>query len=123
MFSNNLTPAEIERLAVLAEELGESIQVIGKILRHGYASVRPEDPKQRDNREQLHIELGDVLAAIQLMRNEGDISHSRLMSMKKAKLKRIDKFLHHNKATATSKPSNDDRPLTAAEVSWKDRGI
>ena len=32
---NNLTPGEAERLAILAEECGEVIQIIGKILRHG----------------------------------------------------------------------------------------
>ncbi len=30
---NELTPAEAERLAYLAEECGEAIQIIGKILR------------------------------------------------------------------------------------------
>ena len=33
---NQLTPAETERLAILAEECGEVIQAVGKILRHGY---------------------------------------------------------------------------------------
>ena len=33
---NELSPAEVERLAILAEEMGEAIQVIGKVLRHGY---------------------------------------------------------------------------------------
>lgn len=32
---NNLTPGEAERLAMLAEECGEVIQAVGKILRHG----------------------------------------------------------------------------------------
>lgn len=33
---NDLSNAELERLALLLEELGEAQQVIGKILRHGY---------------------------------------------------------------------------------------
>lgn len=33
---NGLSPAEVERLALLAEECGEVIQTVGKILRHGY---------------------------------------------------------------------------------------
>jgi hypothetical protein len=38
---NGLTPAEAERLALLAEECGEVIQAIGKVLRHGYESRHP----------------------------------------------------------------------------------
>jgi hypothetical protein len=34
-FSNELSDAEVERLAILAEEMGEAQQCIGKILRHG----------------------------------------------------------------------------------------
>ncbi len=40
---NRLTPAEAERLAMLAEEAAEVIQIVGKILRHGYASYHPDD--------------------------------------------------------------------------------
>lgn len=48
---NRLTPAEAERLALLAEECGEAIQAIGKILRHGYESNHPEFTET--NRTQL----------------------------------------------------------------------
>lgn len=37
-FSNNLTDVEIERLGLLAEECGEVLQLVGKILQHGYES-------------------------------------------------------------------------------------
>ena len=39
---NKLTPAEAERLAMLAEECGEVVQIVGKILRHGYDSQHPD---------------------------------------------------------------------------------
>lgn len=63
---NKLTPAEAERLAMLAEECGEVIQVIGKILRHGYDSYHPDQaatpPHLRfTNRQALAQELCDVL--------------------------------------------------------------
>ena len=41
---NKLTPAEDERLAMLAEECAEVIQIVSKIQRHGYDSWHPDDP-------------------------------------------------------------------------------
>ena len=35
---NNLSNEQLEALAILAEECGEVIQVIGKIIRHGLDS-------------------------------------------------------------------------------------
>lgn len=58
---NGLTPAQAERLAMLAEECGEVIQVIGKILRHGYDSYHPDRP-HITNRELLQRELTDLAA-------------------------------------------------------------
>lgn len=58
---NKLTPAEAERLAMLAEECAEVIQIIGKILRHGYESHHPETP-DITNRDLLGNELIDLAA-------------------------------------------------------------
>jgi len=63
---NKLAPAEAERLAMLAEECGEVIQVIGKILRHGYDSYHPVNPRVT-NRGLLVKELRDVNAVLQAM--------------------------------------------------------
>jgi hypothetical protein len=63
---NKLTPAEAERLAMLAEECAEVIQVIGKILRHGYESYHPANPRL-SNRDLLAKELRDVNAVLQAM--------------------------------------------------------
>jgi hypothetical protein len=41
-----MAEAERERLAMLAEEAGEIVQIIGKILRHGYESYHPEDSEK-----------------------------------------------------------------------------
>jgi len=71
---NNLTPAEAERLAMLAEECGEVIQVIGKILRHGYESCHPNDQHQQTNRSLLSGELIDLLAVVDLMENRDDLN-------------------------------------------------
>lgn len=92
---NNLTPAEAERLALLLEELGEVQQVIGKILRHGYASAHPNSPDVT-NRELLQNEIGDVCAAFQIMDDAGDIEEFEISRRKLDKLGRVGKWLHHN---------------------------
>lgn len=70
---NKLTPAETERLAYLAEECGEVIQIVGKILRHGYESHNPFDPLKTNNRLLLQNELTNVLQAITRMKTNGDL--------------------------------------------------
>lgn len=69
---NKLTAAEAERLAMLAEECGEVVQVIGKILRHGYESFHPADPLV-SNRMMLQNELADLAAVVQMLDNAQDI--------------------------------------------------
>jgi hypothetical protein len=64
---NNLTLAEAERLAMLAEECAEVVQVIGKILRHGYDAHHPADPRT-SNRALLANELMDVDAVVSAMK-------------------------------------------------------
>ena len=95
---NELTAAEAERLALLLEELGEAQQAIGKILRHGYGSCHPDTDVSNDYA--LEKELGDVLAAMDLMYNAGDISSHSIQSEKCAKLKRVYLYLHHQREKA-----------------------
>ena len=71
---NELTPAEAERLAMLAEECAEVVQIVGKILRHGYKSWYPADTFRTPNRVLLFKELVDVQAVMQLMCQGGDIA-------------------------------------------------
>lgn len=59
---NNLTPAQAERLAILAEECAEVIQIVGKILRHGMESFHPVTLES--NRAALLREITDVKAAM-----------------------------------------------------------
>lgn len=75
---NKLTPEEIERLAMLSEECGEVVQIVGKILRHGYESRNPFAPaklgeKSPTNRELLIGELRDIAAIVRMMENQNDI--------------------------------------------------
>lgn len=97
---NKLTPAEAERLALLAEECGEVIHAIGKVLRHGYESTHPDGCQT--NRITLAQELGDVAAAIDII--GPDINVGELHRQRFAKLKSVRKYLHHQ----TSVPDGNE---------------
>ncbi len=58
---NNLSPKQAELLAMLAEEAGEIVQVVGKILRHGLDSYHPDNP-ETTNSMLLTKELTDLAA-------------------------------------------------------------
>lgn len=95
-FSNKLTPAELERLALLAEECSEVIQIINKIIRHGYESYNPFDKNKTENRLLLAREIAHVYYAIDLV--EGcDVSSVAIQTEMAEKAEKIQKYLHHNK--------------------------
>lgn len=58
-----MTEAELERLAMLSEECGEIVQIIGKIIRHGYFSYHPDEPTV-SNKTLLENEINDLLCII-----------------------------------------------------------
>jgi hypothetical protein len=90
---NDLTPAELERLAYLAEEMCEAGQMIGKILRHGYDSRDPTKASSPNNRVLLERELGDVLRAIRMMTDADDLTRHELDRM--AARPTPTKYMHH----------------------------
>ena len=98
---NELTPAELERLAFLAEEMGEALHAIGKILRHGYRSCDPtKDPFTDENaavtnRTMLEMELGDVRAAMILLCSNDDLSKAMIHARADAKLESVRQWMHH----------------------------
>lgn len=89
---NQLTPAEAERLAVLAEECGEVIQAVGKILRHGYESSHPDGGPT--NRRTLEREIGDVLYAVDRIALH-DLSSINIENAAAMKKQNIKPYLHH----------------------------
>jgi NTP pyrophosphatase (non-canonical NTP hydrolase) len=91
---NQLTPAEAERLAMLAEECGEVIQVIGKILRHGYASFHPDAPTGLNNRGLLRKEITDVVAVLSAMDESEDFDLPVASQSKDAWAKKL-RYSHH----------------------------
>lgn len=68
----DLTNAERERLAMLAEEAGEIVQAVGKVLRHGYDSRHPDGGP--DNRASLERECRDFLGVLWGMQRAGDLA-------------------------------------------------
>lgn len=93
----NLTLAEIERLAILVEECAEVQQIAMKILRHGYESHNPFDDKKITNRRLLQTEIGDMQLAIELLAKNKDVDLTRIAWAHIDKRERIQKYLHHNK--------------------------
>lgn len=94
-----LTSAEVERLALLSEECGEVIQVIGKILRHGYESYNPTTPVDEDkhpetNRMMLEKECGDLLFCLDLLRSREDLNAAAVERHRNDKPKRAGRYLH-----------------------------
>lgn len=92
---NRLTPAEAERLALLAEEMGEAIHAIGKIFRHGYESKNPLMPKGPTNRDWLEQELAHVLVAARLMFDAGDIRRAACSDHENEKQEGLHRYMHH----------------------------
>lgn len=91
---NDLSPAETERLSLLAEEMGEAIQVIGKILRHGYESYHPDDSTVT-NRRLLEKELGDVRHAMIRLCDSRDLSKKAIHDFAGEKAVSVEYYLHH----------------------------
>jgi NTP pyrophosphatase (non-canonical NTP hydrolase) len=88
--------AEAERLAILMEEMGEALQAMGKVIRHGWLSVdptkKPED--QTTNQDDLTRELGHVMAALEIVAQAGDVSGKAVALSGRAKLQGIRRWMH-----------------------------
>jgi hypothetical protein len=92
---NRLNEAEAERLALLAEEMSESIHAICKILRHGYESTHPMMPKGPTNRDNLEQEIAHVYVAARMMFDAGDISRAGCSTHEQIKGEELHRYLHH----------------------------
>lgn len=94
---NGLTPAEAELLTLLAEECGEVVQAVCKILRHGLDFHHPVSGEV--NRAILEKEMGDVRAAMIALCNNGLTSKDQIHRRADEKLQRVGQWLHHAKVT------------------------
>lgn len=98
-FSNGLIDSEAERLAILAEECGEVIQAVGKVLRHGYASHNPLAGNGISNRGMLAKEIGDLRWIISLMIKEGDVAEGAVIQREHLKGESARPYLHHQEVS------------------------
>lgn len=89
---NKLSPAELELLAILSEECGEVVQVIGKILRHGLDFKNPLT--HECNRALLTDEMGDVRAAMIRLTDAGIVTKEFVHQRADQKL-RYTPYLRH----------------------------
>lgn len=92
---NKLYPSELERLAMLAEELGETQVAIGKIMRHGYESRDPTDSKHPGNRAALAGEIGDVLGEIYRLLKHGDVDDRIVDARRRMRVDASEPYTHH----------------------------
>lgn len=92
---NDLTPGQLERLALLAEECGEVVAMVCKVIRHGYENYNPFDEHKTTNRVLLAREVGDVLLSIDLIK-ESDLPIDVIQEKKIEKRKTVKRYLHHN---------------------------
>jgi NTP pyrophosphatase (non-canonical NTP hydrolase) len=95
---NQVTPKEAELLAILAEECGELVQAIGKVLRHGFMSVHPVS--EETNLANLEREMGDVRAAMIMLCDEGITNKKAIHEAADEKLRKVIKYMHHNRDAA-----------------------
>jgi NTP pyrophosphatase (non-canonical NTP hydrolase) len=105
-FDNGLTDSEVERLAILAEECGEVTQIVGKVLRHGYASHNPLASNPISNRGLLAKEIGDLRWIISLMLNEGDVAEGAVLQCEWIKDESAKPYLHHQNIQDRVRDSN-----------------
>ena len=77
-----------EALLILQEECSEVIQATSKCFRFGMDGMY----QQESNRDRLEQELGDVLAMIDILANQYEISSERLTEAKQRKFKKLSQW-------------------------------
>jgi NTP pyrophosphatase (non-canonical NTP hydrolase) len=87
----HLTDKLPEILTILVEECAEVTQLACKIQRFGLDSYHPADPSIT-NKELLVGELGDLLALIDLLVAEGQISIEQIDAAKIAKILKLQRW-------------------------------
>ena len=101
-FDNGLSLAQTERLVILVEELTESAKAACKVLRWGYESKNPATPDTPTNRKHLEIELGDVVNAVAMLGDSGDLNMGSILTAAALKAEIIGQFTNYQEAAYES---------------------
>ena len=90
---------EKEVMDILQEECAEVIQAVSKVSRFGIDNYNPGKPKT--NREHMEEELGDLLAMVDIMLEQGIVSWDNLEVAKQAKIEKLKKWssIYENEIT------------------------
>jgi NTP pyrophosphatase (non-canonical NTP hydrolase) len=75
-----------ETLRILQEECAEVVQAISKIFRFGLDGVYND----RTNRQRLSEEIGDLLAMIDLLEQQGIVDRNMLIQYKQRKFNKLE---------------------------------
>lgn len=83
-------------LTVLQEECAETIQIISKIFRFGAEDWHPNDILKTSNKERLIWELADILAVIDLLKDNGFLKEMEdektVEKLKANKIKKVEEY-------------------------------
>ena len=79
-----------EVMDILQEECAEVIQAVSKISRFGIDNYKPGKPKT--NREHLEEEIGDMMAMIDIMLEQGIVRADQLEEAKQNKKYKLKKW-------------------------------
>jgi NTP pyrophosphatase (non-canonical NTP hydrolase) len=82
-----------ELLVVLQEECAEVSQAASKSIRFGLDATYQD----RSNRARLESEIGDLMAMIKLVTEEGNLNPDNMIAAAEAKLIKVEKFMKNGK--------------------------
>jgi NTP pyrophosphatase (non-canonical NTP hydrolase) len=121
--NNGLDARDVEVIGILMEELAESTQIAGKILRHGYWSSNPLIENAKNNKELLAEELGHVLNAIRMLVDDQHLDEQLILDSAEAKYRSIQKWLHHKRSHDNNDKGNSSEPPSSSRVQHKGRTV
>ena len=79
-----------EIMNIASEECAEVIQAISKCHRFGLDNYKPGKPLT--NAQHLEVELGDLLAMVDLLKLEGIVTDDGLNNAKQAKIEKLKQW-------------------------------
>ena len=81
-----------EALGILQEECAEVIVEVSKIRRFGLDTAHFKSDPQHSHRTMLEMELGDVLALVDILKDQGLVDQTRLDQYKQNKKDKLRKW-------------------------------